>query len=425
MSAAGTKLQKSMGIDDSPELFFQDVMELSHSTADPQLLRLAVDHSAETFDWLMDNGFQVAEGVPANFGMTHEAQNRPRYVWSEDRGIGIFNVLEKAMAPLIADGTISVMTSTEVTGLAQAEDGRISSVLAKDAVGNPLELKGRNVALTSGGYTANSEMFEELEGAPDYSAGANPNSRGIGITLGLSVGGFVLGGEHHLPNFGAILAGPEIPSEFMASMVQPPERPPWEIWVNRSGERFIAEDTPSMHAKEVALVEQPDESFWHIFDDAIFKAAPPLVRRWSREEMEETFGEDSHAFKKADSLAQLAQKAGIDAEGLRATVDAYNAELGTGPDALGREHRPLPIGQAPFYAIRSQASQIISFAGLAVDEQLRVRRVQGSSIPNLFAAGELLGAGQLMGKCYFGGMMVMPALTFGRLLGQEFVPVGA
>ena len=46
-------------------------------------------------------------------------------------------------------------------------------------------------------------------------------------------------------------------------------------------------------------------------------------------------------------------------------------------------------------------------------------------MPNLYAAGELLGAGQLMGKCYFGGMMVTPALAFGRLLGKELISVGA
>lgn len=425
MSAAGTKLQRAKGIDDSPDLLFQDVMALSDSTADPELLRLFVDHSGPTFDWLMDNGFEVADGVPANFGMTHEAQNRARYVWSDERGIGIYRVLERAMAPLIANGAIAVQTSTEVTGLVQEQDGRISGVLATDEAGNELRFNARNVALTSGGYASNSEMFERLEGAPDYSKGSNPNSQGVGITLGLSVGGFVLGGEHHLPNFGAILADSEIPSDFLAGMVQPPERPPWEIWVNRRGERFIAEDTASMHAKELALVEQPDESFWIVFDDAIFKQAPPVVRRWSREEMQQSFAEDAHAFKQAETLVELAEKAGLDAGGLAASVSDYNSGLGAATDGLGRVHRPLPIQQGPFYAVRSQASQIIGFAGLAVDERLRVRRTDGPPIPNLYAAGELLGAGQLMGKCYFGGMMVTPALTFGRLLGQELISLEA
>ena len=37
------------------------------------------------------------------------------------------------------------------------------------------------------------------------------------------------------------------------------------------------------------------------------------------------------------------------------------------------------------------------------------------------AEGELLGAGQFMGRSYCGGMLVTPALTFGRLLGQRML----
>jgi fumarate reductase flavoprotein subunit len=44
-------------------------------------------------------------------------------------------------------------------------------------------------------------------------------------------------------------------------------------------------------------------------------------------------------------------------------------------------------------------------------------------VRNLYAAGELLGAGQLMGQSFVGGMMVTPAMTFGRLLGQR-LPIG-
>jgi len=48
-----------------------------------------------------------------------------------------------------------------------------------------------------------------------------------------------------------------------------------------------------------------------------------------------------------------------------------------------------------------------------------VIRARGEPIRNLHAAGELLGAGQLMGQSFVGGMMVTPAMTFGRLLGQR------
>jgi len=121
-------------------------------------------------------------------------------------------------------------------------------------------------------------------------------------------------------------------------------------------------------------------------------------------------------------LEALAQAAGIDAAGLAASVAAYNAAIETGaPDPMGRQHRPLPVKQGPFYAVRVQGTSISSTVGLAVDTELRVIDKDAKPIANLYAAGELLGSGQTMGDSFCGGMMATPALTFGRLLGQRLL----
>jgi fumarate reductase flavoprotein subunit len=92
-------------------------------------------------------------------------------------------------------------------------------------------------------------------------------------------------------------------------------------------------------------------------------------------------------------------------------------------DALGRQYLPSKITRAPFFAVRHQGHSVTSTVGLAVDGQLRVVRVGGAPVPNLYAAGELLGSGQTMGSAFVGGMMVTPAITFGRLLGLN-LPLG-
>ena len=56
-----------------------------------------------------------------------------------------------------------------------------------------------------------------------------------------------------------------------------------------------------------------------------------------------------------------------------------------------------------------------------LDPKPELNKQDGKPIPNLYAAGELLGAGQFMGRSYCGGMLVTPALTFGRLLGQRML----
>jgi predicted oxidoreductase len=40
-------------------------------------------------------------------------------------------------------------------------------------------------------------------------------------------------------------------------------------------------------------------------------------------------------------------------------------------------------------------------------------------IQNLYAIGEVIGAGATSGAAYTNGMLVTPAITFGKLLGQR------
>ena len=223
-----------------------------------------------------------------------------------------------------------------------------------------------------------------------------------------------------------MLANDDYPSP-LRMMVRhfPPDRPPWEIFVNSAGRRFVREDIPSHTSYEHALGAQPDERCWVVFDDAILDAAPPLAAgfgaRYSQQDLRKLFADGTPSFFRADSIAELARNAGVDAGGLGATIEAYNRAQTSGQDALGRKYMPLPIAKAPYYAIRLQSWNLTSYAGLAVDRQLRVIRRDGRAIRNLYAAGELLGMGQLMGHAVCGGMAVTPALAFGRLLGREIL----
>ena len=85
MSAAGTKLQKKLGIADTPDDHYADVMRISKNTADPKLVRFAVDNAAETFDWLMDCGFEMVPEHPVE-GRAHEPYSKQRYYWGVDYG---------------------------------------------------------------------------------------------------------------------------------------------------------------------------------------------------------------------------------------------------------------------------------------------------------------------------------------------------
>ena len=420
MSAAGTRLQAEKGIEDSPEKHLEEVMRISRGTIDPALARLTIFNAADAFDWLMELGFDVQDQCPS-IESAHERYEVARYYWGNDFGKSVLDVLEPAMREQEALGRIKVLTGTRVTGLQQDIEGVVNGVEFLEGEGRESSAAGKNVVLTSGGYASNPVMFRRLCGRKLYLNGAYEFAQGDGYDLAVAAGGYLRGREKYLSNFGWILEdGPYPKAKLGRANTYPESRPPWEIYVNARGQRFVREDEPSVDVREHALLDQPELRYWIVFDDAIFRQAPPIVYDWSREQMAETFN-SCEAFRRADSLESLAGDIGVPCEALVGTVADFNAAVAKGRDALGRSHFPAPISKPPFYAIRQQGGSLSSTVGVAVNEKLQVLRPDGGAIPGLYAAGEILGSGQLQGNAFVGGMMVMPCLVFGRLLGQRLV----
>ncbi len=180
----------------------------------------------------------------------------------------------------------------------------------------------------------------------------------------------------------------------------------------------MREDEPDIEIRERILLEQPDMTFWAIYDARIAREAPSFFTIPA--EVAAARFNTVPGWKSADSLTDLAGLIGVEPASLVATVVTYNAGISDGtPDATGREHRPVPIGEGPFYAIRHVGWSITSFAGLRIDDAMQVMRADGTAIPNLYAAGEVIGFGTTSGNAFVGGMSVTPAMTFGRMLGTR------
>jgi fumarate reductase flavoprotein subunit len=424
MSAAGTALQRARGIVDTPQEHYDDLQRISRGTIDPVLSRLAVFNAAPTFDWLVSRGFAPLPAHPVN-GEAHEPYSKPRYYWGAEGGRSIMKLLQREMQAPVDSGAVSILLQHDVFELLQARDGRVRGVRARDAAGTVHEFTGRSVVLATGGYAADPATYARLTGRPQYINLSYRHCRGRGLELGLAAGGAMRGMDNYMSNYGLVLTSDDYPAGVFARPNDfPQKRPPWEIHVNAEGRRFIREDIPSVDAREQSLLWQTGGRRWIVFDQAILDAAPPVLQNFTPEDLRGAF--ELHPwFKRAESVAALARAAGIDPAGLEGSVAMYNYGVKTGIDPLGRQHHPLPIAKAPFYAIRTQATAVTAAAGLTVDGSLRALRADGSVIPGLYAAGEVLGAGSLQGKAYSGGMMVTPSLTFGRLLGSQLLPVRA
>jgi fumarate reductase flavoprotein subunit len=417
MSAAGTRVQTAKGIHDTPQKHFDDIMRISRNTANPGIVRLAVDNAADTLHWLLDNGFEpLPEHPVVHFG--HEPYSLPRTYWGKDEGRGVLNVILPQYEAETRTGGITTWLETELVRLMQDNGGAVTGAILHRG-GEEVAVTADSVILATGGYSANTAMFPELSAGQKLNGGGYPYSQGTGLTVAVQAGAEIINKDKFLPSFAAVEDPDARGGSTISTITTPQFRQPWEIYVDVTGGRFMREDDPSVDRRERALLAQPDMTFWVIYDEAIRRSAPSFFANLPAETVMGRFG-NLPGYQRADTLAELARLTGMDAAKLAQTIETYNAAAASGaPDPTGREHRPLPIAEAPFYAVRHIGWSIVGFAGLKVDDNLRVLDRSGAPIPNLYAAGEILGLGATSGNAFVGGMSVTPAMTFGRLLGAR------
>ena len=421
MSAAGTRHQQRHGVEDSPEEHFRDVMAFSEGKANQDLVRLATSNAAATIDWLDDLGFEFSPECPApTVHYHHNPYSKARMHWGTRAGYSILDLVVPEFECLVAEGSVELMLNTSLTGLGRRGDGEWG--VQVDGPGGRMEHASRAVVLTAGGYTANPGMFRRLSNGRLVSPGL-PTVTGDAHRIVSELGGALRNGNRWLPTFGGI-EDPDAPhralhTDYWASLA-PQVRPPWEVYVNRAGKRFMSEEEGDEVTRGRALRAQPGQVFWAIFDEAALDRAPPLLPGWGVEKVRSRAGDSPPLFS-ADSLEGLAAVAGIDPDGLAATVSAYNAAVGGAPDELGRKHLPLPIGTPPFYAVENHATTLRTPAGVTVDAGLRVLDSEGRPFGGLYAAGETLGSAVFSGGGAAAGMSITPAMTFGRMLGSSLI----
>jgi fumarate reductase flavoprotein subunit len=115
---------------------------------------------------------------------------------------------------------------------------------------------------------------------------------------------------------------------------------------------------------------------------------------------------------RAETIAALAETAGLPSENLAGTVAEYNDAVRFNrlqtllPERSTRSAAPRRIETPPFFAIPICAGITNTMGGIAIDGQGRVRRPDGSAIAGLYAAGGTTGGlegGGALG--YVGGLI--------------------
>ncbi|MBL8384299.1 MAG: FAD-dependent oxidoreductase [Burkholderiales bacterium] len=364
-----------------------------------------------------------------------------RDVLAHGRGMTLTNgnALAARLAKTVFDRAIPLWLSAPVQDLS-IEDGRVTgATVVRD--GRAVTVRARRgVVLACGGFpwdeTRRRALFPHVAAGFDHVSPSPRANTGDGLALGESAGGSVV---TTLANAAAWTPVSRVPRGDGGVGVMPhfiDRAKPGVIAVLDDGCRF-ANESHSYHdfvQEMVAALRARGARSAHLICDhralrtyglgAVGPFPVPIGRHLR-----------SGYLKRGRTIEELAAAAGIDAAALAATLAEYNrdARAGTDPrfgrgatvynrfqgDALVRPNPNVaPLERPPFYAIRIEAGDIGTFAGLAVDADARVLGQGGRPIAGLYAVGN--DAASIMGGNYPGGGITLgPALTFGYLAGRH------
>ena len=388
---AGSRFQQAAGIEDSPERMIDDLIKVAgHHDAD-DLTRMVATECGALCEWLIDDLGARMELITAyrHIGHSVERLHAPRSRRGQD--------LVDDLLRFVAERDIPIAVGNRAERLL-VEDGRVVGAMVGDE-----PVAARKVLLATNGFAADRDLVAEY--CPEIAVAeyfGAPGSTGDAIRWGRELGA-ACGNMGAYQGYAAV-AYPQ------GQLLSWTTLEKGGILVGRSGHRFGNEDLG--YSGFAAHVLGQGEFAWAIYDARIHQIA----------EAEEEYAEMSAmgAVTWADTPAELAERVGLDAKRLADSVAAYNrAADGQDEDAFGRMAFALAPLQSPFAAVKVKPGLFHTQGGLLVDNDARVRRSAGGTVPNLFAGGGAAAgiSGRDGALGYASGNGLITALVLGRRAG--------
>ena len=399
LNAPDPERQSKIGVEDSIELFIKNTLEAGDFKADPELVKVLCSHALEARHWLTKYGTVWSEMVYQTIGGLW-----PRSM--DEVNKNAFKGFVEPLAKRVAELGGKVILNCKADELTANESGRVSGVIAYDTK-NGQKYKftaNKAVILATGGYSANNAMVKKFNGIDGLPTSNAPTSTGDGIVMAQNAGADTTGMEYiqiH-PHGNPVTGG--LQSHFAGVIKN-------SIYVNREGKRFV-EESGRRDVISNATIAQPGQIMFSIFDsEGGFYAGVKKLAELDNLKAKGYIYE-------ADTLEDLAKQAGIDPEGLKATVARYNELVAKGEDTdFHKDELELTIGKAPFYCVPLSPTIHHTMGGLKINTEAQVLRKDGSVIPGLYAAGEVTGG--IHGSNRVGGNALTDGVVFGRIAGKN------
>ena len=394
----GSRFQKELGIDDTPERFRDDILAKTKGKTDADMALFLSQQGAPTVEWLADVQ-KVPLSLINSFDYPGHSRRRmhgtPNRTGSELMG-ALHNARERA--------GIDIMLEALVTDLFAGADGRVQGVRLQRPDGRNEDVGCDALILACCGFAGSREMLGQyIPEILDATFFGHPGNKGDAIRWGRALGAAVADITAY-QGHGGLAYGQGIPI-LWAHIVR------GGFQVNADGNRF-SDESKGYSEQAVNIVAQPGRWAWSIFDDTIH-------------DMMKEFDDYQDAIKancivSAANADELARATGLPAAAIRQTLaDVAAMARGETKDAFGRDFTKGKVLAPPYRAVKVNGALFHTQGGLVVDKDARVLRADKSPLPNLFAGGGAArGISGDSNYGYLAGNGLLAATALGRLAGR-------
>lgn len=370
-----------------PEALAQALTDRCPDDVDQELVALIARNAKPAVDWLRQAGkARLVRVGPAAYEKWVLAPPRPPKPGLVHPGRGPGAVLGHLEATLAARG-MTLRRGTKVIDVQPQKDGyRVSATVD----GIQTHFDTRAVVFADGGFQADRDKLgAHITSAPDKLLQRNAETgRGTSLDIGRRLGARISDLHAfygHLVSLDALDNAELWPYPMIDGLAKV------GIVVNADGARFADEGRTGVYlANQVARLPDPtsavvifdDRTWWTVGRETRVPPNPVLTNRGGR-------------LWSSGSIAGLAQLAGLDPDGLAATISTHNANLAGAselePPRTRGTRLPGAISTPPFHAVPICAGITYTMGGLAITARGEVRAAAGDPIPGLYAAGSAVG----------------------------------
>lgn len=395
-------LQMQQGINDSKELFFNDIYEGGGKIGKKELIQTIVDHIDTNLEWLMNYIHVEYKDTLSWYG----GHTVARTLWPVGDGAAyIDKLINKALDLGVkidynthADRFITD-NNNKVIGVKTTYNNETINYYATDGV-----------ILATGGFGANVEMRQKYDTTwlsldENIPTTNSPAATGDGLIMAMDIGANLVGMEYiQLYPINNPATGNYYYMDYARIISN-------AILVNQDGERFVDEkETRDNIAK--AIIAQPSHVAYEFISEKVIDEL-----KLNQDYKDELLRGIDQKVIVIGSLEECAAHFNIPVSTLRKTIENYDAMARNNKDTeFGRTQKLEEIGDGPYVMFSSIVSVHYTMGGVEINEKAQVLNMAGNQIENLYAAGEVTGG--VHGNNRLGTLSIPDTVTFGRIAAQ-------